>query len=295
MKRSKLLFIVNPKSGKGQIKNHLLDILDYFTKAGYEPTVCITQKKGEATELVARKGLDYDLLVCSGGDGTLNEVVNGLIAGGVNVPIGYIPAGSTNDFAGSLGLPKQMTKAAKTAIKGEPFACDIGLFQDKIFVYVAAFGILTEVSYDTAQELKNVLGHMAYVLKGIQSLTGIKAYPMRITHDGGIIVGKFIYGMITNSNSVGGFKNITGKNVELNDGQLEVTLIRLPGSMQELNQIIASLLEKDGQNEFIFSFKTKHLEIVTEEEIAWTLDGEFGGLHRNVKIEDVQEAFTIMI
>lgn len=300
MKKRKLLFIVNPKSGKAQIKPHLLEILNIFTRAGYEVTTHITQCQGDAKDVARDRGKEYDLLACSGGDGTLDEVVNGMMQGMFQIPVCYIPAGSTNDFAGSLGIPKNMERAAYLAVKGKPFACDLGKFNGNIFVYVAAFGMFTEVSYDTDQSLKNVLGHAAYILKGVQSLSTIKSYPMRFVYEDAedgekhVIEGKFIFGMITNSISVGGFKNITGKNVELNDGQFEVTLIRLPGSTQELNQMVTSLVERNPRDEFIYWFKTAHLEVEAKEDIAWTLDGEFGGVHDKVTISDEKEAFVIL-
>ena len=295
MSEKKLLFVLNPKAGKARIKNHLLEIVDIFNKAGYEVTVCVTQEKGDAVRLVETRTADYDLLVCSGGDGTLDEVVTGMVKSGRSLPVGYIPAGSTNDFANSLNLPKNMKKAAEVIVTGRPFACDIASFNRGLFVYVAAFGMFTDVSYETGQEMKNVLGHMAYILEGVKSLTAVKAYRMRFTYDNNVIEGNFLFGMITNSVSVGGFKKITGKNVELNDGELEVTLVRLPGSLTEMNQLIGALAEKDSENAFICWFKTSRLQIESEEEIAWTLDGEYGGPHKEVLIEDYREAMQIMV
>ena len=295
MARKKLLFVLNPKAGKAQIKNHLLEIIDIFIKAGYEVTVCITQEKGDAVHLVEKREDEYELLVCSGGDGTLDEVVTGMVKSGKSLPVGYIPAGSTNDFAGSLKIPKNMKKAALAIVEGRPFACDIASFNRDIFIYVAAFGMFTDVSYGTDQEMKNMLGHMAYILEGVKSLTAVKAYAMRFTYDDTVIEGSFLFGMITNSVSVGGFKRITGKNVELNDGELEVTLVRLPTSLTELNQLIGALMEKNPENALIYWFKTSRLQIESEEEIAWTLDGEYGGSHREVLIEDYKEAVQIIV
>lgn len=295
MSRKKLLFVLNPKAGKAQIKNHLLEIIDIFIKAGYEVTVCITQEKGDAVRLVENRKEEYELLVCSGGDGTLDEVVTGMVKSGKSLPIGYIPAGSTNDFANSLKLPKNMKKAASVIVGGSPFACDIASFNRDIFVYVAAFGMFTDVSYGTGQEMKNMLGHMAYILEGVKSLTAVKAYSMRFSYGDTVIEGSFLFGMITNSVSVGGLKRITGKNVELNDGELEVTLVRLPTSLAELNQLVGALMEGNSENAFIYWFKTSRLQIESEEEIAWTLDGEYGGSHREVLIEDYKEAMQIIV
>lgn len=295
MKGKKLLFLVNPKAGKARIKNYLLEIIDILIKAGYQVTTHITQEKGDAMQQVMKQGENFDLLVCSGGDGTLDEVVTGMVKSGKSTPIGYIPAGSTNDFAGSLGLPKNMIKAANVIAEGNIFACDIGAFNRDIFVYVAAFGNFTDVSYDTGQEMKNMLGHMAYILEGMKRLAAIKSYPMRFAYGDEVIEGDFLFGMITNSVSVGGFKHLTGKNVALNDGELEVTLVRKPANPVELNRLIAALLERDMGNEFIYWFKTKKLLVESKEEVAWTLDGEFGGNHTRVVIEDYKETLQIMV
>lgn len=291
----KMLLILNPKAGKGQIRNHLLQIVDTFIKGGYEVTIYVTQSEGDAMRVTRDRKEKFDLIVCCGGDGTLDEVVTGMVKSGKAVPIGYIPAGSTNDFANSLGIPRNMQKAAQNIIEGKAFACDIGSFNRDVFVYVAAFGLFTDVSYGTGQEMKNVLGHMAYVLEGMKRLTTIQSYTMRFYYEDTVIEGDFVFGMITNSVSVGGFKKITGKNVELNDGQLEVTLIRRPTSALALNQLISALIEKDPENELIYWFKTSKLRIESDEPVAWTRDGEFGGNHKEVLIEDYKESMQIMV
>ncbi len=291
----KMLFILNPKAGKGQIRNHLLQIVDTFIKGGYEVTIYVTQSEGDAMRVTRDRKEKFDLIVCCGGDGTLDEVVTGMVKSGKSVPIGYIPAGSTNDFANSLGIPRNMQKAALNIIEGKAFACDIGSFNRDVFVYVAAFGMFTDVSYGTGQEMKNVLGHMAYILEGMKRLTAIQSYYMRFYYEDTVIEGDFVFGMITNSVSVGGFKKITGKNVELNDGQLEVTLIRRPTSALALNQLISALIEKDPENELIYWFKTSKLRIESDEAVAWTRDGEFGGNHKEVLIEDYKESMQIMV
>ena len=218
----KMLFIYNPKAGKAQIRNKLADILDVFTKGGYEITVYPTQRSEDAMEKTEKRSKEYDIVVCSGGDGTLDEVVTGMIRSGFRTPIGYIPAGSTNDFGGSLGLPKNMVRAAENIVNGNDFACDVGSFNEDVFVYIAAFGLFTDVSYETGQDMKNVLGHMAYLLEGMKKLRDIKSYHMKITTQDTVIEDDFLYGMITNSVSVGGFKGISGKYVDLSDGMFEV-------------------------------------------------------------------------
>lgn len=291
----KLLFVVNGHSGKGQIKNKLLDIIDIMIKEGYHVQVHTTQEREDATKVVREQAKYYDLVVCSGGDGTLDEAVTGMMQSEVRTPLGYIPAGSTNDFANSLEIPKDMIQAAKTAVLGVPFSCDVGEFNGDYFIYVAAFGIFTDVSYATSQELKNALGHVAYILEGAKRLYTIKTYHMRVEYDGNEIEGDFLLGMITNSTSVGGFKNMTGKDVKLDDGMFEVTLIHKPKNIIELNTIIASLTNLKDETDLIDSFRADSVKFYSEEEIPWTLDGEFGGDHKEVQIKNHCKAVDIMI
>lgn len=295
MAEKKLLFIYNPKAGKGQIRNHLLDILDIFVKAGYEVTARPTQYAKEAVDIAANRTARYDLVVCSGGDGTLDEVVTGIMKSVRRRPIGYIPAGSTNDFANSLHLPKNMRRAAEVAVNGKLFACDVGSFNESTFVYIAAFGLFTEVSYETKQNMKNVLGHMAYVLEGMKKLAAIKSYRMKITTQDTVIEDDFLYGMVTNSVSVGGFKGITGKFVDLSDGVFEVTLVKRPKNLDDLNRILGALTQLDIDAAQMYCFKTSYLKIEAEEEVAWTLDGEFGGRQKEVIIENQKQALHIMV
>lgn len=291
----KLLFIYNPKAGKAQIKSKLADILDIFAEAEYEITVVPTRKRDDARLATAGRSKKYDLVVCSGGDGTLDEVVTGMMQSGFRTPIGYIPAGSTNDFGGSLGLPKNMVQAAQTIVSGRNFPCDVGSFNTDTFVYIAAFGLFTDVSYETEQEVKNVLGHMAYLLEGMKRLSAIRSFPMKVSYDDQIIEDDFIFGMITNSTSVGGFKNITGKNVKLDDGVFEVTLIRRPKNPIELNNIMISLVNRDIDMGAMYCFRTDRVVLESKEPVAWTLDGENGGNHERVEIRNLHQAIEIMV
>lgn len=291
----KLLFVYNPKAGKAQIKSRLADILDIFAAADYEITVSPTRGHGDARKIVANRSHDYDLVVCSGGDGTLDEAVTGMMESGFRTPIGYIPAGSTNDFGGSLALPKNMIKAAETIVNGRNFACDIGSFNNDMFVYIAAFGLFTDVSYETGQDVKNVLGHMAYILEGMKRLSAIRSFPMKVAYEDKVIEDDFIFGMITNSVSVGGFKNITGKNVKLDDGVFEVTLIKRPKNPVELNNIMLSLLNRDIDTHAMYCFRTAALTLETSEPVAWTLDGENGGSHTRVEIRNICKGFDIRV
>lgn len=291
----KMLFVYNPKAGKERIKSNLADILDVFASKDYEITIAPTRKQGDAVEIVAGRDPGYELVVCSGGDGTLDETVTGILRSGIRTPIGYIPAGSTNDFGGSLSLPKNMVQAAETIMQEQNFSCDIGKFNDAIFVYIAAFGIFTDVSYETDQEMKNTLGHMAYVLEGMKRLPSVKSQKMKIFLEDRVIEDEFLFGMVTNSMSVGGFKNITGKDVLLDDGLLEVTLIKRPRNPVDLNGIMMALLNRDMDSEYMYYFRTSHLTVESEEPVAWTLDGENGGSHTKVEITDLCRAVDIRV
>lgn len=293
--KKRLLFILNPFSGKAQIKNQLLEIVDIMVKAGYEVTVYPTQAQGDAIHKVEEEAEAYDLLVCSGGDGTLDEVVTGMMHRGLTMPLGYIPAGSTNDFATSLGIPKDMVKAANAAVTGKEFPCDIGSFNGDYFVYVAAFGLFTDVSYKTSQEWKNVLGHAAYILEGVRSLHDIPSFRMQVEYDNTRLQDEFIYGMISNSTSVGGFKGMTGKDVLLDDGVFEVTLIKKPKNPIELNEIIASLINLVDDTDMVYSFKTDEVKFTASEDIPWTLDGEYGGAHAEVAVTNLCRTVKIMV
>lgn len=293
--KKKLLFVFNPFSGKAQIKNQLLDIVDVMVKADYEVTIYPTQAQGDAIHKIETEAGDYDLVVCSGGDGTLDEVVTGMMHREKKVPLGYIAAGSTNDFATSLGIPKNMVKAAETAVAGRVFPCDIGAFNGDFFVYVAAFGLFTEVSYKTSQEWKNVLGHAAYILEGAKCLHDIPSFLMQVEYDNVRLQDEFIYGMISNSTSVGGFKGMTGKDVLLDDGVFEVTLIKKPKNPIELNEIIASLINLVDDTDMIYSFKTSEVRFTAKNTIPWTLDGEFGGDHEEVVVKNLCRAVEIMV
>ena len=291
----KMLFIYNPNSGMGLLKPKLSDVLDIFVKGGYEVTVYPTQKYHDAVRKMGEYEEQYDLVACSGGDGTLDEVVTGMMKREDKVPIGYIPAGTTNDFASSLHISKNMLEAADTVVNGVPFACDVGEFNEDYFVYIAAFGLFTDVSYETKQSMKNVLGHLAYILEGTKRIFNIPSYRIKVTHDGETIEDEFIYGMVTNSRSVGGFKGITGKNVVFDDGKFEVTLFKTPRNPMVLNEILGALALRKINPKRMYSFKTNEVHFETEEEIPWTLDGEFGGVHEEVVVKDCQKALEIMV
>lgn len=296
----KLLFVYNPRAGKEMLKPRLSDVLDIFVKAGYEVTVHPTQAYRDAYYQIKEYEVGkYDLIACSGGDGTIDEVATGMMKrremGKDVVPVGYIPAGTTNDFAKSLHIPRKPLAAADNAVKGVPFPCDIGKFNDSVFVYIAAFGIFTDVSYETDQAVKNVLGHMAYILEGAKRIFNIPSYKIKVEHDGEVIEDEFIFGMVTNSRSVGGFSNMVGKNIVFDDGLFEVTLIKTPKNPIALQEIIAALLIEQVDTKHMYTFKTKKITYDSVEEIPWTLDGEFGGEQDYVEIENAQKAMEIMV
>ncbi|MDO5415911.1 MAG: YegS/Rv2252/BmrU family lipid kinase [Lachnospiraceae bacterium] len=307
MKR--MLFIVNPRSGREQVRTRLLEILDLFSGAGYQIQVHITQAPKDATNVVKQYGKDKDLVVCSGGDGTLNEVISGLMELGTEAAdgmepgkcweslplLGYIPAGSTNDYASSLQIPKPMMAAAENVLSGEPYPIDIGHFcQDRYFIYIAAFGAFTEVSYLTPQDKKNLLGHQAYMLEGVKSLAALKTYRLKVEWDDQVLEEDFVFGMVTNTISVGGFKGLVTQSVALNDGEFEVLLIRRPRTPKDLSNIISYMFLREEPNDYVFKFKAKELKITSETPVDWVLDGEYGGSRTEVIIENRREQLRIL-
>ena len=291
-----VLFIVNPKSGKGSIRNKLLDIVDIFIKADFDLTLYISQSAGDARAKAKEVEGRYELVICSGGDGTLDEVISGMMECEKRSAIGYIPCGSTNDFAHSLKIPTSMTKAAEHIAAWKEFPCDIGRFNDDYFVYIAAFGLFTDVSYETSQDVKNVLGHLAYILEGMKKLTEIKSYPMKVESEEMTLEGNFLFGMVTNSTSVGGFRNITGKHVHLDDGVFEVTLIKTPQNILELNEIIQAVIAgKSENNKYFYQFRSKAVKFISDDPVAWTLDGEFGGYHEVVDVKNDKQALSLLV
>ena len=294
----KMLFVYNPNAGKGLLKAKLSDVLDIFVKAGYDEILTYpTQSYKDAYRKVVNMEDDFDMVVCSGGDGTLDETVTGMMKRSKNrrVPIGYIPTGTTNDFASSLKIPKVILDAADACVYGKPFSCDVGTFNHDIFVYVAAFGLFTDVSYQTDQKLKNALGHTAYVLEGMKRLSNIPSYKLKITAGDTVLEDEFMIGMITNARSVGGVKDIMGKKVDFADGEFEVTLIKKPKTIAELNDIITSLLLEKPDSKYVTMMKASNIVFEAQEEIPWTLDGEFGGSHEKVEITNKKQAIQIML
>ena len=291
----KLYFIFNLQSGKATIASKLGVVIDLFTKAGYEVTARPTQDKMDAcaaAEYACIQG--FDIIVCSGGDGTLNEVIQGIMKSKHKVPIGYLPAGSTNDFAKGMGIPTKVENAVNGIISGTLSPCDIGSFNDKYFTYIAAFGAFVEVTYETSQQVKNVIGHLAYVLNGISHLKNIKSYHIKLSFDNEEIEDDYIFGMVTNSSSVAGLLSLN--DFRCDDGLYEVTLIKTPRNPLDLQMIIHSLLnlDVDIDTRYIKTFRTSEIKFSCEEEISWTIDGEFGGTYKNVSVKSNHKAIDFL-
>ena len=284
--KKKLLFIVNPKAGRTAIRNELFEIIVVFSEAGYEVVVYPTTGPTDAERKICEDGADYDLIVCAGGDGTMENTVSGYMKmGEKKVPIGYIPVGTTNDFARSLKISRKPIEAAKQIVSGNSCNLDIGQINDKYFVYIAAFGIFTEISYRTKQSLKKVMGHSAYIIEAIRNLGNYKAYRLKAEFDGATITGDYIYGMITNSHSVAGFRVRGSVHVALDDGKFDCLFIKAPKNVAEGQRIVVAIFANNIEdNEMFFYCKTTKIHIESEEVIPWTIDGEFAG---NMNVADI--------
>ena len=291
-----MLFVFNPKSGRGQVSTNLYDIIDVFVKGGFEVVVHPSQHKDDIKDVICQKGEKFDTVVVAGGDGTLNEAINALmkIDKDSRPKLGYIPSGTTNDFAQSNNIPKNdVKKAAKTVVDGDVFNVDVGKFNNKYFSYIAAFGAFANVSYDTNQQAKNIFGYTAYILEGIKSLPNIKPHNVKIEYDGNIIEGSFIFGAVSNSYFVGGVK-YSGVDISLNDGYFECILVKNPTNPIDFQFAIADLLTNNIKSDKFIIFKAKKLKFSFENETEWTLDGEFGGKVKRIDIKNMKKAIEII-
>ena len=290
------LLIVNPVSGKKRINNELVRIISRLEKGGYVTTVHVTERRGDATETARLHGGEYDVIICCGGDGTLSETVNGMIAGGHTTKIGYIPSGTTNDFANGIGLSSDVIKAADDIVYGKPKAFDIGRFNEREFMYIASFGAFTQSSYGTPQNLKNTFGHFAYILSGIKELTEIKPYHMSVYDAEGILhEGDYIFGAACNATSVGGIIKLDKNLVDLSDGVFEVMLVRCPKTLVQISVMAKALLNGNYDNEFLDFFHTKRLDVHCDEALPWSLDGEEADGGNDTQIEVLHEAANIIL
>ncbi len=290
----KLQLIINPTAGTKQGKKYLADIVAYFGREGYISTVFVTQKRGDATGFVLDYAVEYDLIVCIGGDGTFNEVVAGLISGNIDVPIGYIPAGSTNDFAASLKLSSDIMQACRDIVEGEERKLDIGLFNGRSFSYVASFGAFTKASYATPQSIKNALGHLAYLLEGIMDIPQIKPLHISIEANGQVREGDYLFGAVSNSTSLGGVLTLDPGLVDMNDGVFEIMLIKSPVSIAELNSIIKALGTKQYECSMIDFIKTERAIIRADKNMAWSLDGEYEPGSEHIEVVNRHSAIRII-
>ena len=293
----KVYFILNLRAGKAMIREKLADIINILTEAGYEVTVHPTQSSDDAFESAKNLYGRYDMLLCAGGDGTLSQCIQGIMTSEKKVPIGYIPAGSTNDFAKSLGISSNPVEAVNAVINGRQMDCDIGSFNGQYFTYIVAFGAFTNVTYQTSQNIKNVLGHAAYLLSGISQLNTVRSKRMRVEYDGNVIEGDFIFGMVTNSSSIAGLLSMD--DFLLDDGVFEVTLIEKPANIVQLPNIIRSLLNinEEINRNYIKFFRTKKIRFISlgDEPVSWTRDGEFGGNDTINEIECCSKALQFMV
>ena len=290
----KMLFVMNPFAGLRRANRHLTDILLTFNQAGYEVITHMTLGQGDAAEVVERHGKDMDLVVCCGGDGTLNETITGLLRAGAATPIGYIPAGSTNDFAASLNLSTNILKAAQEAVEGEPVRYDVGKFGDRYFSYVASFGAFTKSSYTTPQNIKNALGHTAYVLSGITELSQIRNEHIRMEIDGQVVEDDFLFGAICNSTSVGGILTLDPKMVDMGDGLFEILLIRAPQSLAEISECTQALQSQQYNCAMITFRSARKVRIYANPDMPWTLDGEKEDGHEMVDVENLHHAVRLI-
>lgn len=291
----RLLFIYNPRAGKGLIHSKLSEIIDIFVKSGYLVTAYPTQRPNDCYEFIKYISDRFDIVVSCGGDGTLNESIKGLMECEVKKPFGYIPAGTTNDFANTIQIPKDMISAAHNVINGVPFECDVGQFNNSYFTYIAAFGAFTNVSYETPQKTKNIFGHLAYIIEGIKQLANLESYILTVEHDGETVTDEYILGMVTNTISVGGFKRLTDIGVILDDGLFEVILVKVPQSPMDLQNTLSAVLKQDLNPKYFYSFKTSKVTFRSEHKIAWTLDGENGGKHTDITIRNHSRAISIIV
>ena len=290
----KMLFIVNPCAGKRRIRKYLIKVLDIFNRADYEVISFITARQGDCAQIARERADQVDMIVCAGGDGTFNEMITGILDSGVQVPVGYIPCGSTNDFAKSLQLSTNILKAAKAIVEGKEHPFDVGRFADRYFSYVASFGAFTRASYATPQSMKNALGHTAYVLEGIKELSQLKKLHLRFDLGDQQIEGDYIFGAVSNSTSVGGILTLDPEQVDMSDGLFELLLIRKPESIRELRECIRALRKRKYNCSVITFLTAANLKITADPQMVWTLDGEREDGHESILVENLHHAIRLV-
>ncbi|MBE6750525.1 MAG: YegS/Rv2252/BmrU family lipid kinase [Ruminococcaceae bacterium] len=296
MCEKKLLLIVNPRSGRAKMKTQLLKVVEILSAANYEVTVYPTKQRGDATVKVESLGdNEYDLIVVCGGDGTLNEVITGLMKSGKRYRLGYIPSGTLNEWSSGLGIARNIPDAAKDIVSGRELTLDVGRFGDKYFSYTASFGAFTSASYSAPQDIKNILGQAAYVFEGVKSLGNIKPIHLKFTADDRVIEGDFLFGAISNSMSVGGIVKFDETVVKLNDGLFEVLLIKNPDNILKLQPLVDGILRKELDREGMEFFHTSKITVEGADGVAWTLDGEFAEGTSKIEIENIHNAVDLIV
>ena len=290
-----LLFIVNPRAGKTKSSAPLFDAVATFGKAGYLVKVALTQAAGDAARFAAQWGGDFDLVVCAGGDGTLNGTLSGLMQLETRPPVGYLPNGSTNDFAASLRIPATVPEAARAVVEGTPRPLDLGTHNDRYFSYVASFGAFTKASYSAPQETKNALGHFAYILEGMKDLNTLRPYHIRLTADGEVLDGDYLFGAVCNSTSIGGLMKLDPERVVLDDGKFEMLLVPSPKTAADLQNLVLALLNQQYDSQGLVFRHVSSLRLETEEELPWSLDGEYAPSVPVVDIVNRQRALRMLL
>ena len=290
----KMLFIMNPYAGMRKANRYLADIISIFNRANYEVITYMTAAPGDCINAVAQRVKDVDVVVCCGGDGTFNETIAGLLESGADVPVGYIPAGSTNDFAAGLGLSSDIMEAAEDILRGEPVAYDMGRFGSRYFSYVASFGAFTRTSYSTPQSIKNALGHTAYLLAGIPEISQIHKEHVRMELDGKVVEDDFLFGAISNATSVGGVLSLDPARVDLRDGKLEVLLVRAPADLMEISDCLRAVQSQKYECDMITFRSASRIRVYADPAMPWTLDGEREEGHACVDVENIHRAVRII-
>ena len=292
----KLLLIINPCSGKKKACRALADIVNVFNRGGYDVTVYATAARGDATATVARRAEEFDLVVCAGGDGTFNETISGLLEGGHRTPLGYLPAGSTNDFANSLHLSKDLVQAARDIVEGKPRMLDVGRFNDRYFSYVASFGAFTRTSYATSQSVKNALGHLAYILGGIKEIPSIRSRHLKFTlGDGVVLEDDYIFGAVSNSTSLAGILTLNPKLVDMSDGRFELLLVKAPNDLIDLAEIVYMLNSQNYESNKLVFINGSEFKIHADKDTSWSLDGEYQEGCEEIEIKNLHHAIELMM
>ncbi len=291
----KALVIINPKAGMKKSNRLLTDIIFELQKGEYLVTAFVTGKQGDGYNFAYKNAKSFSLVVAVGGDGTFNEVVSGILNSGAPVNIGYIPSGSTNDFASTLSLPLSPVKAASNIVKGSPKSFDVGSFNGRIFTYVASFGAFTGSSYNASQDVKNSIGHLAYIIEGVKDIGNIKGFSLNVKADGKSFSGRYIFGAISNSTSLGGLLKIDEQIVDLSDGKLEMILVKEPKSIKDLNQILPAINSKNYTNSPMIDFcSSRRIDIITSDDFYWTIDGEKQPGCQIIEVKNIEKAINLL-